>query len=95
MKNLLLLTLSVFLLIQANAQSWSEIQKIVASDRAIDSDFGVSVSISGNYAIVGARYEDHDENGLNYMSMAGSAYAFERDGGVTWSQVNKIVSSDR
>ena len=47
--------------------TWTQIQKIVASDRAADDHFGYSVAISGNYAIVGAYYEDHDASGDNQV----------------------------
>ena len=60
---------------------WKEVQKIVASDRESGDQFGWSVSLSGNYAIVGAFEEDHDASGSNTASSAGSAYIFERDTG--------------
>jgi hypothetical protein len=75
--------------------NWNEGQKIVASDRAEYDYFGYSVSISGNYAIVGANHEDEDASGGNTMSASGSSYIFERDGYGNWHQVQKIVASDR
>ena len=57
--------------------SWSQKQKIVASDRQATDYFGRSVAIDGNYAIVGAYAEDHDVNGGNEVVGAGSAYIFE------------------
>lgn len=79
---------------ERSGSTWSEVQKIVASDRAADDLFGYSVAISGDYAIVGAYQEDEDVAGTNPLSSAGSAYIFERSGG-TWSEVQKIVASDR
>jgi len=76
------------------AGTWSQVQKICASDRAANDFFGFSVSISGNYAIVGAQQEDEDAAGANTMSMAGSAYIFLNTAG-TWAQVQKIVANDR
>ena len=64
-------------------------EKIVSSDTAGGDRFGQSVSISGNYAIVGADYED--TGGSN----AGSAYIFEIDVDGSWNQVQKIQASDR
>ncbi len=75
--------------------TWNEVQKIVASDRAASDCFGNSVSISGNYAIIGAFYEDEDATGGNTMPVAGSAYIFERDPSGIWNEVQKIVASDR
>ena len=77
-----------------NAGTWSEAQKIVASDRGANDAFGISVAISGDYAIVGANQEDEDETGGNTLSNAGSAYIFKNNTG-TWSEVQKIVASDR
>jgi FG-GAP repeat/Secretion system C-terminal sorting domain len=74
--------------------TWTQQQKIVASDRAANDYFGYVVKISGDYAIVGAPYEDHDANGLNSLTEAGSAYIFLRSG-TTWTQQQKIVASDR
>jgi hypothetical protein len=59
------------------AQNWNQIIKTVASDRGADDEFGWSVSISGDYAIVGARYEDEDATGANTLNYAGSAYIFK------------------
>jgi hypothetical protein len=77
-----------------NAGTWSQVQKIVASDRGAGDNFGCSVAISGDYAIVGAYSENEDAAGGNTISQAGSAYIFKNNGG-TWSQVQKIVASDR
>ena len=76
--------------------TWSEVQKIVASDRQEDDHFGYSVSISGSYAVVGVRNEDEDILGANTLLNAGSAYIFKLDeGSGTWSEVQKITAGDR
>ena len=67
--------------------SWAQLTKLVASDVAADDRFGHSVSISGDYAIVGA-YGD-DDNGL----WSGSAYIFKRSDS-SWTQVAKLAASD-
>ncbi len=77
-----------------NGVTWTQQQKIIASDRTEADYFASSVSISGDYLLVGAPKEDHDANGGNSMNNAGSAYAFRRIGN-TWSQRQKIVASDR
>ena len=77
-----------------NGNSWTQQQKIVASDRAAGDNFGMSVSISGDFAIVGAHAEDDDAAGGNSAPDAGSAYIFKRSGN-TWTQAQKIVASDR
>ncbi len=82
---------------QGGTDNWGEVKKIVASDRAASDQFGLSVSISGDYAIVGSELEDEDANGGNTASKAGSAYIFKKDEGGTdnWGQTQKIVASDR
>ncbi len=95
MKNILILTLATIFLIQANAQNWVEVRKAVAPDRWSNDRFGTSVSISCDFAIVGAHFEDEDASEGNNMSAAGSAYIFERDSSDTWKLVQKIVASDR
>lgn len=72
-----------------------EAEKLVASDRAIDDEFGWSVAINGTTALVGARAEDHDVAGASYMYSAGSVYLFDRDGSGNWNQSQKICAADR
>ncbi|MEM1221846.1 MAG: FG-GAP repeat protein [Verrucomicrobiota bacterium] len=67
--------------------SWSQEQKLTASDGAEDDFFGESVSISGDVAVVGA-YRDDDEG-----DASGSAYIFRRDGTV-WNQEQKLTADD-
>ncbi len=64
---------------------WNIQTKLTASDGAENDYFGGSVSISGDYAIVGA---SGDDDGF------GSAYIFKR-GETSWSQQAKIITSDR
>lgn len=74
---------------------WSEVAKLDNSDRTNEDRFGFSVSIDGDFAIVSAYSEDQDASGGNTMTNAGSIYVFERDGGGTWNEMQKIVASDR
>lgn len=67
---------------------WSLQAKLMASDAAAADDFGWSVAISGDTAIIGA---DGDDNAGG--SNAGSAYVFVRSGTV-WSQQAKLLASD-
>ena len=70
----LLLGLSSFSMAQM-----MQMAKLVASDAAANDEFGYSVSISGDYKIVGAF--GNDDVGSN----SGSAYIFVRSG-TSWSQ---------
>ena len=62
--------------------TWSEQDKLIASVGNTNDHFGESVSISGDYAIVGAPRNDN-----------GAAYVFNRDG-ETWSEQDKLTVSD-
>jgi len=68
--------------------SWSQQQKLVADDMADSDLFGCSVSIYGDYAIVGAKQNDTGD-----LSNSGAAYIFKRDGTV-WTQLTKLTASD-
>ena len=68
---------------------WSEQAKLTASDAATRDNFGTSVAIDGDTAVIGARYDD--DNGKNKKS--GSAYVFTRSG-TSWSEQQKITDSD-
>ena len=65
----------------------NDVQELFASDGATGDRFGYSVSIDGDYALIGA---SHDENN-GYVS--GSAYIFKRDGTV-WTEQSKLLPSD-
>ncbi|NOT00491.1 MAG: hypothetical protein HOP29_07675 [Phycisphaerales bacterium] len=66
---------------------WTQQQKLAASDAAAGDEFGYSVSVSGNTAIVGARGDD------DAGSLSGSAYIYVRNGGV-WTQEQKLTALD-
>jgi len=72
-----------------SGSTWTQQQKITASDGAVNDQFGASVAISsdGNTAIVGAYLDDAPS------SNSGSAYIFTRSGS-TWTQQQKLTASD-
>jgi hypothetical protein len=88
------LTVSVFFSIHANAQNWNQVIKSVASIRGNGANYGSSVSISGNFAVIGAPGESTDAGGANEMSKAGAAYILENVNG-NWVEIKKIVASHR
>lgn len=61
-----------------SGSTWSEDDKMLASDRAQNDHLGCSVAIStaSGYAIAGAKDEDEDASGGNTMSNSGSAYIY-------------------
>jgi hypothetical protein len=86
---------SAYIFEKTGIDDWTFVQKISSSDQGDYDRFGWSVAIDGNYAVVGAYAEDQDAAGINTLSRAGSAYIFERDEEGVWSEVQKIVASDR
>lgn len=83
-----------FFSIASYSQMFLQKKKTTAFNRVVQHRYGISSGIDGNRAIVGAYWDNVDQNGNNPYSAAGSAYLLERIGGV-WQQVQKIVPSDR
>lgn len=72
--------------------TWDDGVKLTASDAQAGDHFGISVSISGDYAIVGAYWEAGGTG--NPLSYAGAAYIFRRTGLNTWDSGTKLVAPD-
>jgi hypothetical protein len=70
-----------------NGTTWSQQQKLIASDGAAIDCFGYSVAVSGDTAVIGAANDDDNGN------TSGSAYVFVRSG-TTWNQQQKLTASD-
>ena len=68
--------------------SWSQQQKLAADDGAAADQFGISVALSGETALVGA-----DLANVGGNSNQGAAYVFARSG-ASWSQQQKLVAND-
>ena len=71
-----------------SGNSWSEQAKLVGSDSALADRFGISVAVSGDTAVVGARGNDHTGD-----VDAGAAYVFFRRGS-SWSEQAKLTAED-
>jgi hypothetical protein len=71
-----------------NGDVWGQQQKLVASGGDVDDQFGCSVAIAANVAVVGARYDD-----VGGHTHQGSASVFVRSG-TTWSQQAELVAAD-
>jgi hypothetical protein len=67
--------------------NWLEQVKLLASDGVDGNSFGQSVSIDGDYAIIGAYLDD--DNGAG----SGAAYIFTRSGTI-WTEQAKLLASD-
>ena len=64
--------------------TWTEQQELTAADGAMGDQFGNSVSVSGDTAVIGAA----DKNAYQ-----GAAYVFVQSGGI-WSQQQELIASD-
>ncbi len=99
MKNFLLLTGFIMLSwLGSYAQNFNYLKKISGrnndSSRVAGDNFGLSVSLSGNYAIIGSADSDWDSAGTNYKSGAGNAYIWERNPSTgVWGRVKKLSPS--
>ena len=67
--------------------AWSQQAKLTATDGAAGDEFGYSVAVSGDTALIGAPRDD--DSGAD----SGSAYVFTRSGS-TWSRQAKLVAED-
>ena len=67
--------------------TWGDVQKITAGDAAAGDEFGTSVAIDGQTAVVGAPFDDDAANS------SGSAYVFVLTND-TWTQEAKLTAGD-
>lgn len=79
---------------QSNGK-WVQIQKLVASDRNTNHNFGWGLDISGDNIFVAAIKNSTDASGSNSVSEAGAGYIFTRNSSGKFVQKQKIVTSDR
>ena len=70
--------------------NWGQVAKLTAADATANDNFGISVSLDGVTALIGA-YRDGD-GGIN----SGSAYIFERGTEEVgdWTQIAKLTAND-
>ncbi|WP_179020669.1 T9SS type A sorting domain-containing protein [Winogradskyella forsetii] len=75
---------------------WNQVASVYDNDAIVSDEFGFSVAISDNYAIVGAHKEDEDEVNLNTLTSAGSAFIFNINEPNTLPPLNtlSILGSD-
>ncbi len=68
--------------------NWSQTTKLTASDRRERDNFGHSVSLSGDTALIGAYRDD-----FGSLTNFGSVYVFEFNG-TNWAQSSKLIAND-
>lgn len=72
---------------QRTGIAWSHIQTLTHPDALVNADYGYSVAISGDYAVVGARHDNLV--GFNY----GAAFAYFQNGG-GWILQDRLEADD-
>ena len=70
-----------------SGNTWIQQAKLTAADGAAGDQFGVSVSVSGDTAVIGTVFDDDDG------SDSGSAYVFIRSG-TTWTHQDKLTTAE-
>src|SRR5262249_41925933 len=68
--------------------TWTQQQRLIASDGAAYDHFGNAVAFDGDILVVGGRRDNIDAT-----ADQGSAYVFTRSG-ATWTQQQKLVAND-
>ena len=82
-----------------SSMDWSQQAYLKASNTGLFDRFGYAVSISGDTAVVGARFEDSGATGVDGIQAdesamdSGAVYVFDR-GGATWSQQAYLKASN-
>jgi len=80
---------AAYVFIRDGNGNWAQQAKLMPLDGETADNFGRSVALSGDMALIGSIYGDGN-NGLG----TGSAYIFTRDGGGNWSQQAKLIALD-
>ncbi len=78
---------SAYVFVRTGA-TWTQQAELLASDGNTNDQFGLSVALDGDSALIGAHWDDFSDD-----DDAGSAYVFTR-AGTTWTQQQKLVASD-
>ena len=71
-----------------SGSTWSQQALLTAADGAANDNFGCSVALDEDSALIGARYDDVGGN-----IDQGSVYVFGRSGGI-WSEQQKLTAAD-
>jgi ketosteroid isomerase-like protein len=74
---------------------WTRAQKLVASDRSPYDEFGYSVAINGDNAVVGAKTVTLNPADENNNAYSGEAYIFSRNENGNWKEVRSIIPEGR
>lgn len=70
-----------------DGHTWANVVELIPNSGSRYDSYGISVSISGEFAAVGANYDD--DNGFN----SGAVYIYHRENG-EWIEFSKLFASD-
>ena len=94
---------SVYVFVKPSGGPWvttsTQTATLIAGDGEPGDSFGISVTVDGDTAVVGAYQHDpiapdSDPNAPSYLLDAGAAYVFTRDLGGTWDTGEKLTAED-
>ena len=73
------------------AGTWVQSQQLNAIDSPDGADFGISIALAENTAVIGADRTTLTDDGLRHQ---GAAYVFEKSDDGSWVQAQKLTASD-
>jgi hypothetical protein len=79
---------AAYLFERQTSGEWLQLDRLMANDAALGDDFGQSVSLNGDFALISAPGE------FSLGVEAGAAYVFRRESGGNWIQEAKLIPSD-
>lgn len=86
---------AAYLFGRPNNGLFTQLQKITSPIRNSEDQFGSSVALYGNYALVGAHFANLNNNGTGFMNDAGAAYLYQWNATGTWQLIQSFVAPDR
>lgn len=75
--------------------NWKQVKKMSPAGLETGNQFGSSVAIHGNFAVVGTPLHSLDKNNTNPKIVAGAAYVYQRDEFGFWKLIQKLTGPDR
>jgi hypothetical protein len=91
-KYLVILLIAVIFILLGTTPAWAlniqQITKLIANDGEPNDQFGISVSMADDTAVIGAFFGDGN------VPDSGAAYVFVRDSSGEWNQQAKLTASD-
>ena len=77
-------------MVEETVNKYSLETNLIPLNIQVNDNFGYSVSLSKDLAVVGAPYNDSDSQNLNPLTNSGSAFVFEKVDG-SWNQTSKLT----